>query len=96
MLATDTDNLCRKARTHGGQHAPRPTRVSLATRNRCDSGTTADGFGEALTFANNYYTANQSGFVDPSTKQPPVVNVYRARLEDDTLISSPLGRPAAA
>lgn len=83
--------------------------------------TTADGFGEALTFANNYYTANQSGyglndadlavvlvarhdstpfaytdamwakygaslvqrsgFVDPSTKQPPVVNVYRARLE---------------
>lgn len=83
--------------------------------------TTADGFDEALTFANNYYTANQSGyglndadltvvlvarhgstpfaytdamwakygsslvqrsgFVDPSTKQPPVVNVYGARLE---------------
>ena len=80
-----------------------------------------EGFGEALTFANNYYAANQSGyglndadlavvivarhdsapfayteamwvkygpsfversgFVDPSTKQPPAVNVYRARME---------------
>ena len=80
-----------------------------------------EGFSEALTFANNYFNANKSGyglndadlsvvivvrhsstafaytdamwtkhgallaqrtgFVDPETKQPPTVNVHRARIE---------------
>ena len=83
--------------------------------------TTPDAFAEALTFANNYFTANRNGyglsdadlavvlvarhsstpfaytdamwakhgthlaqrinFVDPKTKQPPTVNVHRARLD---------------
>lgn len=83
--------------------------------------TTAEGFSEALLFANNYFTANRNGyglsdadlavvivarhnstpfaytdtmwanhgailaqrigFVDPATKQPPTVNVHRARID---------------